>query len=145
MDTTGTHKNREAGLRARLDNLSSMKRGGQGRPRPPIMAICLRYNESHTMKAIVLKQIGTVRLEDVPEPRIEQADDAIVRVTTAGVCGSDLHIVQGRDPGIRMDTIMGHEFVGVIKEAGPNVTGFREGDRVVAPFTATAAYCLLLY
>lgn len=93
------------------------------------------------MKALVLRQLGSVQLEDAPEPRIVDSGDAIVRVTTAGVCGSDLHIVQGRDAGIRMGTIMGHEFVGVVEEAGPEVTGFRPGDRVVAPFTANCGSC----
>jgi 2-desacetyl-2-hydroxyethyl bacteriochlorophyllide A dehydrogenase len=93
------------------------------------------------MKAIVLREIGSVQLEEVSEPRIEDSDDAIVRVTTAGICGSDLHIVQGRDPGVRMGTIMGHEFTGVVEATGANVTGFRAGDRVVAPFTANCGNC----
>lgn len=93
------------------------------------------------MKAIVLKQIGSVHLEEVPEPRIEEPGDAIVRITTAAICGSDLHIVHGRDPGIRMGTIMGHEFIGVIESTGSGVTGLHAGDRVVAPFTANCGTC----
>lgn len=93
------------------------------------------------MKAIVLEEIGSVKLRDCEEPAILEPQDAIVRVTTAGVCGSDLHIVHGRDPGIRMGTIMGHEFTGVITEVGESVRNFGVGDRVVAPFTVNCGEC----
>ena len=74
------------------------------------------------MKAIVLQEIGDIVLQEFDPPRIEDSGDAIVRVTTSGICGSDLHIIHGRDPGIRMGTIMGHEFVGVIQECGSSVS-----------------------
>lgn len=93
------------------------------------------------MKAIVLKQIGNVALEDVDDPRIQDPGDVIVKITTAGLCGSDLHIVHGRDKGIRMDTIMGHEFTGIVEDAGTNVHHFQKGDRVVAPFTVNCGAC----
>src|SRR4029078_5181452 len=69
------------------------------------------------------------------------AGDAIVQVTTAGICGSDLHIIHGRDPGIRMGTIMGHEFTGIIRETGSSMTGLAAGDRVVSPFTVNCGSC----
>jgi 2-desacetyl-2-hydroxyethyl bacteriochlorophyllide A dehydrogenase len=93
------------------------------------------------MKAIVLKEIGKLELQEFASPEIQEPDDVIVRVTTAGICGSDLHIIHGRDPGIRMGTIMGHEFVGVIQECGGGVTNLQSGDRVVSPFTANCGEC----
>jgi S-(hydroxymethyl)glutathione dehydrogenase / alcohol dehydrogenase len=93
------------------------------------------------MKAVVLEKIGGVTLKDSPEPSLQNETDAIIRVTTAGVCGSDLHIVHGRDPGIRMGTIMGHEFVGIVEQAGSAVHNFRKGDRVLSPFTINCGDC----
>ncbi|HSE43387.1 MAG TPA: alcohol dehydrogenase catalytic domain-containing protein [Acidobacteriota bacterium] len=93
------------------------------------------------MKAIVLNELGSVELEDFPAPEIQDPGDVIVRVTTSGICGSDLHIIHGRDPGIRMGTIMGHEFVGVIQECGNAVTNLKSGDRVVSPFTVNCGEC----
>lgn len=93
------------------------------------------------MKAIFLNQIGGVVLQDTDPPKIQDPSDVIVRVTTAGVCGSDLHIVHGRDPGIRLGTIMGHEFVGIIEQCGDAVTEFKTGDRVVSPFTINCGSC----
>ncbi len=93
------------------------------------------------MKAIVLHQPGAVRVEDRPEPRAESPTDAVVRVTCAAICGSDLHIVTGRDRGCRPGTIMGHEFVGVVEDVGSEVRNLHAGDRVVAPFTVNCGAC----
>ncbi len=93
------------------------------------------------MKAIVLEQIGSIKLKEFDPPQIKDPGDVIIRVTTAGICGSDLHIIHGRDPGIRMGTIMGHEFVGEIQECGSAVKNFKSGDRVVSPFTANCGEC----
>jgi 2-desacetyl-2-hydroxyethyl bacteriochlorophyllide A dehydrogenase len=93
------------------------------------------------MRAVVLHSPGAVRVEDRPEPRVESPDEVVVRVTCAGLCGSDLHIVSGRDAGCRMGTVMGHELVGVIEEAGSAVGPLRVGDRVVAPFTVNCGAC----
>jgi S-(hydroxymethyl)glutathione dehydrogenase / alcohol dehydrogenase len=93
------------------------------------------------MKAVVLKETGKVVLEEVADPELQGPDEAIVRVTTAGVCGSDLHIVHGRDPGIRMGTIMGHEFIGIVEETGSGVAPFQPGDRVLSPFTINCGVC----
>ncbi|MCI0604331.1 alcohol dehydrogenase catalytic domain-containing protein [bacterium] len=93
------------------------------------------------MKAVVLKEIGTVQLEETPDPVLQDPQDALVRVTLAGICGSDLHIVQGRDPGIRMGTIMGHEFVGIVEETGSAVQGMKRGDRVLSPFSVNCGKC----
>src|SRR5262249_7055732 len=93
------------------------------------------------MKGITLKQIGLAALEDCAEPKIENSGDAVVRVSTAGICGSDLHILSGRDAGAPLGIILGHEFTGVIEEVGKDVTGFQKGDRVVSPFTTNCGKC----
>jgi threonine dehydrogenase-like Zn-dependent dehydrogenase len=93
------------------------------------------------MKCIVLARPGVVALEDRPEPGLQAADDVIVRVTAAGICGSDLHIVSGRDRGCRSGTIMGHELVGVVDQVGGAIRAFQRGDRVVAPFTVNCGAC----
>ena len=93
------------------------------------------------MKAIVFESVGRVALAERPEPRLVDPRDALVRVTTAGVCGSDLHIVDGRDEGVRSGTIMGHELVGIVEEVGSAVTGLVRGDRVVSPFSVSCGEC----
>src|SRR5881394_966947 len=93
------------------------------------------------MKAIVFSAIGKVALVERPEPALLTPQDALVRVTTTGICGSDLHIVDGRDEGVRLGTTMGHELVGVVEAIGPEVTGVRPGDRVVSPFSVSCGGC----
>ena len=93
------------------------------------------------MKAIVFESPGVVRVTERPEPALRDPTDAIVRVTTAGLCGSDLHIVDGRDRGCRLGTIMGHELVGVVEAVGGAVSRFRAGDRVVSPFSVSCGAC----
>lgn len=90
------------------------------------------------MKAVVLKEVHYLALEEVPEPEIQYPTDAIVRVTTTTICGSDIHIKHGMMPWIRPGTIIGHEFVGTIEETGSEVKRFRPGDRVAA---AAATWC----
>lgn len=96
------------------------------------------------MKAVVWRDIGDIRLEDVPEPAIQDPYDAIVQVTTSAICGTDLHMVRGTVPGMRPGTILGHEAVGVVTEVGSQVRNFQPGDRVVVPSTigcGTCSYC----
>ncbi|PWT93208.1 MAG: hypothetical protein C5B54_02255, partial [Acidobacteria bacterium] len=92
------------------------------------------------MKALVFEQIGAVSLQDKPEPRIQASTDAIVKVTTAGICGSDLHVLHGRDP-VPADTILGHEFIGVVQDTGSDLVTLRPGDRVLSPFTTNCGSC----
>lgn len=94
------------------------------------------------MKAVVFHGIGDIRLDDVPEPRIEQPTDAIVRLTASAVCGTDLHMIRGTMPGMKPGTILGHEGVGIVEEVGPDVRNFRKGDRVVIPSTIACGYCV---
>ncbi|HEX6998184.1 MAG TPA: zinc-dependent alcohol dehydrogenase [Gammaproteobacteria bacterium] len=100
------------------------------------------------MQAIVFHDVGDIRLQDVPQPKIEQDNDAIVRITASALCGTDLHMVRGTMPGMVPGTILGHEGVGIVEEVGRNVRNLEPGDRVVIPSTigcGTCAYCLCGY
>jgi threonine dehydrogenase-like Zn-dependent dehydrogenase len=94
------------------------------------------------MKAIVFHDIGDIRLDDVPEPKIEHPQDAIVRLTASAICGTDLHIIRGTFPGMKRGTILGHEGVGVIEEVGRQVRNFKPGDRVVIPSSIACGNCV---
>ncbi|OKK04560.1 alanine acetyltransferase [Streptomyces sp. CB03234] len=96
------------------------------------------------MKAVVWHAIGDVRLDDVPEPKIQDPYDAIVRITSSAICGTDLHFIRGTMPGMREGRVLGHEAVGIVEETGSGVRDFRPGDRVVVPSTVacgTCSYC----
>ncbi len=97
-----------------------------------------------TMKAVVYKEKGVVQLEDRPVPVIQEAEDAIIRVTRSSICSSDLHIKHGSVPRAKENTILGHEFVGVVEEVGSGVKHFQKGDRVsvnVETFCGTCFFC----
>ncbi len=93
------------------------------------------------MKAVVFHDVGDIRLDDVEEPVIKDKQDAIVRLTSSAICGTDLHMVRGTMPGMESGTILGHEGVGVIEELGEAVRNFYVGDRVVIPSTIACGYC----
>lgn len=85
------------------------------------------------MKAVVYKGPFTVAVEDVEKPSSQRPNEAIVKITSTAICGSDLHIYEGRtaaEPGIAF----GHENMGIFEELGQGVTSLKEGDRVVMPF-----------
>lgn len=92
------------------------------------------------MKAAVFHKIGDISVDNVDDPRIEHPEDIILRVTTTAICGSDLHIYDGFIPQLR-DQVLGHEFMGIVEEVGPNVTRVKKGDRVVIPFTIACGSC----
>jgi alcohol dehydrogenase len=92
------------------------------------------------MKAVVFEDVDRVVVQEVPEPTILEPRDAIVRITAAGICGSDLHFLHGKAPLTPGDTI-GHEGVGVVEEVGPEVGRFRPGDRVVIAFDIVCGEC----
>ena len=92
------------------------------------------------MKAVIYEGVNRIRVGDVPDPVIEDPGDAIIRVTAAAICGSDLHFVSGKAPLSPGDTL-GHEAVGVIEDVGPDVVGFKPGDRVVAAFDIVCGHC----
>ncbi|WP_432573169.1 zinc-dependent alcohol dehydrogenase [Kineococcus sp. SYSU DK005] len=93
------------------------------------------------MKAIVWHGVGDIRLDEVPDPRIQDPYDAVVRITTSAICGTDLHFVRGTMSGMREGTILGHEAVGVVEEVGSGVRNLRPGDRVVVPSTVACGSC----
>jgi threonine dehydrogenase-like Zn-dependent dehydrogenase len=94
------------------------------------------------MKAVVWHDIGKISVDEVPMPAIQDPADAIVRITTSAICGTDLHFIRGTVPGMRPGTILGHEAVGVIEELGPQVRDFSIGDRVVIPSTIACGSCV---
>ncbi|MEV5935655.1 glutathione-independent formaldehyde dehydrogenase [Streptomyces sp. NPDC052079] len=93
------------------------------------------------MKAVVYKGPFEVAVEEVDNPTIQHPNDVIVRITSSAICGSDLHMYEGRtaaEPGITF----GHENMGIITEVGSGVTGLKEGDRVVMPFNVACGFCI---
>jgi threonine dehydrogenase-like Zn-dependent dehydrogenase len=93
------------------------------------------------MKALRYHGKQDIRCDTVPDPRIEQPRDAIVRVTSCAICGSDLHLYDGFVPGMKNGDIMGHEFMGEVVEVGPENKKLNVGDRVVVPFTIVCGEC----
>ena len=93
------------------------------------------------MKTVVYHAVGDIRLEDVPEPRLQAPTDAIVRLTASAICGTDLHFVRGTVGGMQPGTILGHEGVGIVEELGEDVRNLQVGDRVVIPSTIACGNC----
>jgi threonine dehydrogenase-like Zn-dependent dehydrogenase len=93
------------------------------------------------MKALRWYGKGDVRVEDAPDPRIEDPGDVVIRVTTTAICGSDLHLYDGLVPTMEKGDVLGHEPMGVVEEVGPGVEKLRKGDRVVVPFTISCGSC----
>ncbi|HEX7688821.1 MAG TPA: zinc-dependent alcohol dehydrogenase [Burkholderiaceae bacterium] len=93
------------------------------------------------MKALTYHSSKDVRVEQVPDPVLVEPDDVVLRVTATAICGSDLHIYRGKIPAMKAGDILGHEFMGIVEEAGPAVTRVRKGDRVVVPFTISCGEC----
>jgi glutathione-independent formaldehyde dehydrogenase len=92
------------------------------------------------MRAVVYKGPFKVSVEQVPDPKIEHPNDAIIKITSTCICGSDLHMYEGRtvaQPGLRF----GHEPMGIVEEVGSAVTTLRKGDRIVAPFNVSCGFC----
>ncbi len=92
------------------------------------------------MKAVVYKGPYKVAVENVPDPRIEAPNDAIVRITTTNICGSDLHMYEGRT-SVEEGKVLGHENMGIVEETGPGVTWIKPGDRVSVPFNVACGSC----
>ncbi len=93
------------------------------------------------MKALCWYGRGSVSVEDVPDPKILNPGDAIVKITRTAICGSDLHLYDGFIPTMEPGDILGHEFMGIVEEVGPNVKSLNRGDRVVVPFTICCGKC----
>ncbi len=92
------------------------------------------------MKALVFHKINDVSVETVDDPIIEDPRDAIIRVTSTAICGSDLHILDGMVPQLE-DMVLGHEFMGIVEEVGSGVSNLKKGDRIVVPFPIACGTC----
>lgn len=93
------------------------------------------------MKALVYKGINNVNVATVDDPGIKKADDIVIKVTSTAICGSDLHLVHGMVPNMPKGYILGHETMGIVEEAGPDVTKVKKGDRVIIPFPIACGHC----
>ena len=93
------------------------------------------------MRALTWHGTRSVSVDNVPDPTLVAGDDIIVRVTATAICGSDLHLYRGKIPGMESGDILGHEFMGIVEDAGPQVTRVRRGDRVVIPFVIACGQC----
>ncbi|MDT0530906.1 zinc-dependent alcohol dehydrogenase [Micromonospora sp. DSM 115977] len=93
------------------------------------------------MKALTWQGKRDVRVEEVPDPRIEEPTDAVVRITSTAICGSDLHLYEVLGPYLKPGDVLGHEPMGIVEEVGPGVTRLKPGDRVVVPFNISCGSC----
>lgn len=93
------------------------------------------------MRAVSYQGPFHVEVVHKPDPRIEHPDDAILRVTRAAICGSDLHLLHGLVPDTRIGSTFGHEFTGIVEEVGPSVQRLKRGDRLVVPFNIACGSC----
>jgi threonine dehydrogenase-like Zn-dependent dehydrogenase len=95
------------------------------------------------MKAVTFHGKRDVRVDNVPDPSIEEPTDAIVRITSSGICGSDLHLYEVLGPFMNPGDILGHEPMGIVEEVGSEVTHIKPGDRVVIPFNISCGHCYM--
>ncbi len=93
------------------------------------------------MKAVCWEGKGKVRVESVPDPKILNHRDAVIKVTSTAICGSDLHLYDGYIPTMEKGDILGHEFMGEVVELGSSVKNLKVGDRVVVPFAIACGHC----
>jgi threonine dehydrogenase-like Zn-dependent dehydrogenase len=93
------------------------------------------------MRATTWQGRARLAVQEVPDPKILNSNDAIVRITSTAICGSDLHLYDGFIPTMRKGDILGHEFMGEVVETGPSVTRLKTGDRVVVPFPIACGHC----
>jgi threonine dehydrogenase-like Zn-dependent dehydrogenase len=95
------------------------------------------------VKAVTWQGKRDIRVDTVPDPRIEQPNDIVIRVTSSGICGSDLHLYEVMAPFMTEGDVMGHEPMGVVEEVGADITNVRVGDRVVIPFNISCGHCFM--
>ena len=95
------------------------------------------------MKAVTWHGKRDVRVEQVPDPAIQEPNDIVIRVTSSGICGSDLHLYEVLGPFMTEGDILGHEPIGTVVEVGPAITNVRVGDRVVIPFNIACGHCFM--
>jgi threonine dehydrogenase-like Zn-dependent dehydrogenase len=95
------------------------------------------------MKALTWHGKRDVRIDDVPDPAIQEPTDAIVRITTTAICGSDLHLYEVFGPFIEEGSVLGHEPMGIVEEVGSEVSELSPGDRIVIPFQIACGHCFM--
>jgi threonine dehydrogenase-like Zn-dependent dehydrogenase len=95
------------------------------------------------MKAVTWQGKRNVEIGEVPDPKLEEPTDAIVRITSTGICGSDLHLYEVLGPFLDKGDVLGHEPMGIVEEVGAEVTHIVPGDRVVVPFTIACGHCYM--
>ena len=95
------------------------------------------------MRALTWHGKRDVRVDNVPDPAIQADTDAIIRVTTTAICGSDLHLYEVLGPFMEPGDILGHEPMGIVEEVGKDVTHIQRGDRVVVPFNIACGGCFM--
>jgi threonine dehydrogenase-like Zn-dependent dehydrogenase len=93
------------------------------------------------MRALTWQANEDVQVADVPDPRIQEPTDVIIKVTSTAICGSDLHLYGVLGPFLKPGDVLGHEAMGLVEETGPEVRNLRAGDRVVVPFNISCGYC----
>lgn len=94
------------------------------------------------MKAVVFHGVGHIVIDEVDDPKIEASTDAVIRIITSSICGTDLHMLRGTMPGMKYGTILGHEAVGIVEKVGPGVESVKPGDRVVVCSTIACGECV---
>lgn len=95
------------------------------------------------MRALTWQGKRKVSVEEVPDPRLQESTDAVIRVTSTAICGSDLHLYELFGPFLEEGDVLGHETMGIVEEVGPAVTSLRPGDRVVIPFVIACGSCFM--
>src|SRR3954468_20371413 len=93
------------------------------------------------MRAVVWHGKEDVRVDEVSDPKIEEPTDAIVKITSTAICGSDLHLYSKLSPVMKAGDIIGHEPMGIVEEVGSEVPNLHKGDRVVIPFNIACGHC----
>src|ERR1700710_3124403 len=93
------------------------------------------------MKALTWQGNQNVEVTDVPDPQIQEPTDAVIRVTSTAICGSDLHLYGVLGPYLKPGDVLGHEAMGVVEEVGADITNVAVGDRVVVPFNISCGHC----
>jgi alcohol dehydrogenase len=109
--------------------------------RKNMIAVLKEEIKTITMKALVYHGPGQKAWEDKPKPAIKETTDAVVRVTTSTICGTDLHIMKGDLPAVTDGRILGHEGVGIVEETGTGVTQFKKGDKVIISCVTSCGKC----
>jgi threonine dehydrogenase-like Zn-dependent dehydrogenase len=95
------------------------------------------------VKALTWHGRRSVKVEDVPDPVLQEPTDAIVRITSSAICGSDLHLYEVLSPYMNKHDVLGHEPMGIVEEVGSGVTNLKKGDRVVVPFNISCGHCYM--